>query len=132
MLRIASDLVPALVGAAKGDLADVELAHDPRAAVTVMAVSGGYPGSYPKGKLIEGLDSIDTDATVAFHAGTTRNAEGNLVTSGGRVIAFSSLGDSVEEALSRSFKAIETVDFDGKYYRRDIGSDLLRLAATIS
>ena len=76
------------VGAAKGDLADVELAHDPRAAVTVMAVSGGYPGSYPKGKLIEGLDSIDTDATVAFHAGTTRNAEGNLVTSGGRVIAF--------------------------------------------
>lgn len=82
--------------------------------------------------MIEGLDSIDTDATVAFHAGTTRNAEGNLVTSGGRVIAFSSLGDSVEEALSRSFKAIETVDFDGKYYRRDIGSDLLRLAATIS
>lgn len=132
MLRIASDLVPALVGAAKGDLADVELAHDPRAAVTVMAVSGGYPGSYPKGKLIEGLDSIDTDATVAFHAGTTRNAEGNLVTSGGRVIAFSSLGDSVEEALSRSFKAIETVDFDGKYYRRDIGSDLLRQVATIS
>lgn len=128
MLRIASDLLPALVGAAKGDLADIELTHDPRAAVTVMAVSGGYPGSYPKGKAITCLDKIDSDHTVAFHAGTTRDANGNLVTSGGRVIAFSSLGDTVEEALDRSFRAIDTVDFDGKYYRRDIGADLLRLA----
>ncbi len=129
MLRVASDLVPALVGAAKGELGDVALEHDPRAAVTVMAVSGGYPGSYPKGKEITGLDKIDTEVTVPFHAGTTRDADGRLVTSGGRVIAFSSLGNTVGEALDRSFKAIETVDFDGKYYRHDIGADLLRLAA---
>ncbi len=129
MLRVASDLVPALVGAAKGELGDVALEHEPRAAVTVMAVSGGYPGSYPKGKEITGLDKIDTEVTVPFHAGTTRDADGRLVTSGGRVIAFSSLGNTVGEALDRSFKAIETVDFDGKYYRHDIGADLLRLAA---
>lgn len=128
MLRIASDLVPALVGAAKGDLGDVALDHDPRAAVTVMAVSGGYPGSYPKGKEITGLEEIASDVTVPFHAGTTRDADGRLVTSGGRVIAFSSLGDTVEEALDCSFKAVERVDFDGKYYRHDIGADLLRLA----
>lgn len=128
MLRIASDLVPALVGAAKGDLGDVALDHDPRAAVTVMAVSGGYPGSYPKGKEITGLEEIASDVTVPFHAGTTRDADGRLVTSGGRVIAFSSLGDTVEEALARSFKAVERVDFDDKYYRHDIGADLLRLA----
>lgn len=125
MLRIASDLVPALIGAARGDLGDTKLRHDPRAAVTVMAVSGGYPGSYPKGKEITGLDAIDSDVTVPFHAGTAINADGRLVTSGGRVIAFSSLGDTVEEALDRSFKAVNAVDFDGKYFRRDIGADLL-------
>lgn len=129
MLRISSDLVPALVGAAKGNLGDAEVTIDPRAAVTVMAVSGGYPGSYPKGKKITGLDKVDTNVTIPFHAGTTRNADGRLVTSGGRVIAFSSLGENVDEALKRSFRAIEATDFDGKYYRRDIGADLQRLAA---
>lgn len=126
MLRIASDLVPALAGAARGDLADIELAEDPRAAVTVMAVSGGYPGSYPKGKVITGLENVDSSVTTPFHAGTARDTEGRLVTSGGRVIAFSSLGDTVGQALERSFAAIEAVDFDGKYYRRDIGADLLK------
>ncbi|MDE6587977.1 MAG: phosphoribosylamine--glycine ligase [Paramuribaculum sp.] len=125
MLRVASDLVPALVGAAKGDLGDTELRHDSRAAVTVMAVSGGYPGSYSKGKEITGLDAVDSDVTVPFHAGTAVNTDGRLVTSGGRVIAFSSLGDTVEQALERSFKAVNAVDFDGKYFRRDIGADLL-------
>lgn len=127
MLRIASDLVPALVAAAKGNLGDTEVAIDPRAAVTVMAVSGGYPGSYPKGKVITGLEKVDKSVTIPFHAGTSRDAEGRLVTSGGRVIAFSSLGDTVEEALERSFKAVGVVDFDGKYFRRDIGADLLKL-----
>ncbi|MDE5627238.1 MAG: phosphoribosylamine--glycine ligase, partial [Candidatus Amulumruptor sp.] len=122
MLRVASDLVPALVGAAKGDLGDTELRHDSRAAVTVMAVSGGYPGSYSKGKEITGLDAVDSDVTVPFHAGTAVNTDGRLVTSGGRVIAFSSLGDTVEQALERSFKAVNAVDFDGKYFRRDIGA----------
>lgn len=127
MLRISSDLVPALVAAAKGDLGDTEVAIDPRAAVTVMAVSGGYPGSYPKGKVITGLENVDRNLTIPFHAGTARDAEGRLVTSGGRVIAFSSLGNTVEEALARSFKAVDEVSFDGKYFRHDIGADLLKL-----
>lgn len=131
MLRISSDLVPALVAAARGDLADTVVAHDPRAAVTVMAVSGGYPGSYPKGKVITGLDGIDSGVTIPFHAGTKRLDDGSLVTSGGRVIAFSSLGDNIDEALARSFAAVEAVDFEGKYFRRDIGSDLKRLADTL-
>ncbi|MCM1029055.1 MAG: phosphoribosylamine--glycine ligase [Pseudoflavonifractor sp.] len=128
MLRISSDLVPALIAAAKGSLGDTPLEIDPRAAVTVMLVSGGYPGSYEKGKVITGLDSVDRDLTIPFHAGTAIAPDGSLVTAGGRVIALSSLGSTVEEALSRSFKAAEAVDFQGKYYRHDIGADLLALA----
>lgn len=125
MLRIGSDLVELMQAAAKGDLGNMELKHDPRTAVTVMMVSGGYPGSYPKGKVITGTDKV-TD-TILFHAGTAVDAEGRLVTSGGRVIAASSYGTSIADALQRSFKAVDEVNFDGKYYRRDIGRDLMAL-----
>ena len=125
MLRVDSDLVELMQAAALGNLGDLELRHDPRTAVTVMMVSGGYPGSYPKGKVITGTDRV-TDS-ILFHAGTARNADGQLVTSGGRVIAASSYGTSIEDALQRSFKAVELVDFDGKYFRRDIGRDLMQL-----
>lgn len=123
MLRIASDLVPLMEAAAKGDLGDLPLDIDPRTVVTVMAVSGGYPESYAKGKVITGADRV-TDTTILFHAGTARR-DGQLVTSGGRVIAASSYGDSIPDALARSFEAIEALDYEGKYYRRDIGRDLL-------
>ena len=123
MPRIASDLVPLIDAAARGDLGDLPLATDPRTAVTVMLVSGGYPGSYEKGKVISGADA--TGDTIPFHAGTARDAQGRLVTSGGRVIALTSYGDSIPEALERSFAAAAKVDFDGKYFRRDIGRDLL-------
>lgn len=123
MPRIASDLVPLIDAAARGDLGDLPLATDPRTAVTVMLVSGGYPGSYEKGKVITGADA--TGDTIPFHAGTARDAEGRLVTSGGRVIALTSYGDAIPEALERSFAAAAKVDFDGKYFRRDIGRDLL-------
>ena len=123
MPRIASDLVPLIDAAARGDLGDLPLATDPRTAVTVMLVSGGYPGSYEKGKVITGADA--TGDTIPFHAGTARDAQGRLVTSGGRVIALTSYGDSIPEALKRSFAAAAKVDFDGKYFRRDIGRDLL-------
>ncbi|MBO4945514.1 MAG: phosphoribosylamine--glycine ligase [Muribaculaceae bacterium] len=124
MLRIDSDLVAAMKAAAEGNLGDTEMTISPEPAVTVMAVSAGYPGSYAKGKKITGLENVG-NGTIAFHAGTRKDAEGNILTSGGRVIAFSSRGNSVEEALAKSFKAIETVDFEGKNYRRDIGRDLL-------
>ena len=90
-----------------------------------MMVSGGYPGSYPKGKVITGTDKVKD--TILFHAGTAVDNNGDLVTSGGRVIAASSYGNSIEDALARSFEAVGLVDFDGKYYRRDIGRDLIAL-----
>ncbi len=122
MLRIASDLVPLLEAAAKGDLGDMPLAVDPRTAVTVMLVSGGYPGAYPKGKAITGTESVSE--SILFHAGTAVK-EGSLVTSGGRVIAASSYGVDIPSALECSFRSAQAVDFDGKYFRRDIGRDLL-------
>lgn len=122
MPRIASDLLPALVAVAKGDLADVKVEEDPRTAVTVMAVSGGYPGSYPKGKLMSGLENV-TDSLL-FHAGTAKNEDGQLVTAGGRVIAATSYGVDIPSAAAKSFAAIKAIDFDGKYFRRDIAADL--------
>lgn len=125
MLRIDSDLVELMQAAARGNLGDRELRQDPRTAVTVMMVSGGYPGSYEKGKLISGLDKV-TQSTV-FHAGTKRDAEGNVVTSGGRVLSVSSYGDSIADALANSYASIALIDFDGHYFRRDIGRDLMAL-----
>ena len=125
MLRIDSDLVALMKAAAQGNLGDVELKEDPRTAVTVMMVSGGYPGDYAKGKVITGCEKV-TDS-ILFHAGTKINDEGQLVTSGGRVISVSSYGNSIADALANSYASIEKVDFEGKYFRRDIGKDLKEL-----
>lgn len=122
MPRIASDLLPLLVAVAKGNLGSLELKEDPRTAVTVMAVSGGYPGSYPKGKVMTGLENVKD--SLLFHAGTTKTSEGQLVTSGGRVIAATSYGDDIPSAAAKSFEAVKAIDFDGKYFRRDIAADL--------
>lgn len=121
MLRIKSDFVDLLEGVAKGNLHDKVLEIDPRYAVTVMLVSGGYPGDYEKGKEISGLDSVSD--SILFHAGTQKVGD-KILTSGGRVIAISSYGNSKEEALALSFKNAEKVYYDGKYYRKDIGFDL--------
>ncbi|MBD5257679.1 MAG: phosphoribosylamine--glycine ligase [Barnesiella sp.] len=125
MLRVDSDLVALLKAAAEGNLGDLPLAINPKAAVTVMLVSGGYPGSYPKGKAIT-IDG-EVDESILFHAGTKVEADGQLVTSGGRVISVSSMADTVEEALAKSYRSADKVAFDGKNLRRDIGQDLLRL-----
>lgn len=125
MLRIASDLVPLLKAAAEGSLGDIPLDSDPRAAATVMLVSGGYPGSYEKGKVISGLDAAT--ASILFHAGTAQTATGDVITSGGRVIAVSSYGDTIADALATSYATAEGILFDGKYNRRDIGRDLMNL-----
>ncbi len=125
MLRIDSDLVALMKAAAQGNLRDLELKEDPRTAVTVMVVSGGYPGSYPKGKTITGCENV-TDS-ILFHAGTKIDADGQLVTSGGRVISVSSYGTSIADALAHSYASIEKIDYEGKYFRRDIGKDLQKL-----
>lgn len=125
MLRIASDLLPLLEAAAMGNLSTMPLVEDPRYATTVMVVSGGYPGSYPKGKVITGTE--DVKDAILFHAGTKLGENGELLTSGGRVIACSAYGDTIDQALANSYAAANTVDFDGKYFRRDIGADLKKL-----
>lgn len=125
MLRIASDLVPLLKAAAGGSLGDTPLDTDPRAAATVMLVSGGYPGSYEKGKVISGLDAATS--SILFHAGTAQTASGDVITSGGRVIAVSSYGATIADALATSYATAEGILFEGKYNRCDIGRDLMNL-----
>ena len=122
MLRIKSDLVDLLEGVAQGNIASRQLEFDERSAVCVMLVSGGYPGHYEKGKVITGIQ--DVDGSVVFHAGTALNADREVITAGGRVIAVSSYGKNKEEALAKSFTEAQKIQFEGKYFRRDIGADL--------
>jgi phosphoribosylamine--glycine ligase len=88
-----------------------------------MLVSGGYPEAYEKGKVMSGLAKVDK--SLMFHAGTSQDENGNVITSGGRVLALTSFGNTLEEALSRSFESAETVNFTKKYYRTDLGKDLI-------
>jgi phosphoribosylamine--glycine ligase len=125
MLRVDSDLVALMKAAAEGNLGDMELRHDPRTAVTVMMVSGGYPGSYGKGYEISGLANV-TDS-ILFHAGTKLADDGQVLTSGGRVISVSSYGTSIADALARSYASIDKISFEKANFRRDIGRDLMAL-----
>lgn len=121
MLRLKSDLVDLFEGIVNGDLDRHPVEQDDRAAVCVMLVSGGYPGEYVKGYPISGLDKVE--GSIVFHSGTALK-DGNVVTNGGRVIAVSSYGTDKKEALQKSFEEAQKIQFEGKYFRRDIGSDL--------
>ena len=122
--RITSDLIAMFEGMAYGRLDQYELTVSPETAVTVVCVSGGYPGDYTKGMEISGLDQ-ETESIV-YHAGTSAKG-GKVLTAGGRVLAVTSLGDSIDSALKRSYKTIEGISFEGMNFRHDIGQDLMKL-----
>ena len=119
--RIKSDLVDLFIAVGEGTLNQKTLEVDPRSATTVMAVSGGYPEAYEKGKEISGLAEVND--SIVFHAGTKIDND-KVVTSGGRVMAFTSFGDNFKDALKTSYKSLNKVCFDGIYYRKDLGFDL--------
>lgn len=122
--RITSDLIPLLLSSAKGNLAGKNIELDMRTAATVMLVSEGYPGEYPKGLPITGLSET---GSLIFHAGTILNSNsGQVVTNGGRVIAITSLANTLQEAIHQSFQTAGFVNFKGKYFRNDIGFDILK------
>lgn len=121
MPRLKSDLVDLFEGVVNGDLDRREVEFDPRSAVNVMLVSGGYPQEYKKGYPIEGLDKMDD--SIVFHSGTAMK-DGRLVTAGGRVISVTSYGKDKDEALRKSMQNAARIEFQDRYYRRDIGKDL--------
>ena len=119
--RIKSDFVDLLEGVANGNLNEKTLVIDERFAATVMLVSGGYPEAYEKDKRIEGLGKIKD--SLVFHAGTVAK-DGDIYTAGGRVLALTSFGETKQDALKKSFEVAESISYDKKYYRKDIGFDL--------
>lgn len=123
--RIKSDLLHMFDSLGSGMLSEYDLEFDERTATTVILTSGGYPGSYEKGKAISGLDhDVDPKVGIVFHAGT-KVSRGKTVTNGGRVIACTGLGANIERALGRSYASAERIDFEGKQYRKDIGQDVM-------
>jgi phosphoribosylamine---glycine ligase len=128
MPRIKSDFVELLLATAKGELKGKTIETDPNFAMTVVMVSGGYPGDYKKGKTISGLES-KTGALV-FQAGT-KNQNSEVVTDGGRVTAVTGLGKTLSEASEKAYETVSTLNWEGAYFRKDIGVDLQRMSDPI-
>ena len=125
LMRMKGDLLEVMTAVCKGKLDQVSLDWDPRPAVCVVMASGGYPGAYEKGKAISGLDAAGKmDDVMVFHAGTAWQGD-QVVTSGGRVLGVTALGDSIAQAKSRAYEAVANISFEGAYYRRDIADKAL-------
>jgi phosphoribosylamine--glycine ligase len=125
MPRLSSDLVAAFVALGNGTLADATITEDPRTATTIMLTAGGYPEDYRKGDAITNITEGGADRLI-FHAGTKLVGD-SVVTNGGRVIALTAYGDDIPSALNGSNDMAQRITFEGKYYRRDIGLDLINL-----
>lgn len=121
--RIESDFVALMLATGKGTLNEYDLKVSNQTAVTVMLVAEGYPGDYAKGKVMTGFD--DVNDSLLFHAGTKKNDNGDLVSNGGRLLAITSFGNNVKEAVSKSLNNAEKIQYEGKYYRKDIGYEFL-------
>jgi phosphoribosylamine--glycine ligase len=126
LARLKSDLLEVLLAVCDGTLDRVTLEWDSRPAVCVVMASGGYPGDYEKGKKITGLEEAQQiEDVVVFHAGT-KDVNGDIVTSGGRVLGVTALGDTIEQAKQRAYKGVEKIKFDGAYCRRDIADKAIK------
>ncbi len=121
MMRLRSDLVALCQAALDGKLDSADIEWDNRAALGVVLTAEGYPGAYDKGAIIHGLPTLDSEDQKVFHAGTALDAEGNVITSGGRVLCAVGLGDSVSAAQERAYHLAGRISWKGVYHRRDIG-----------
>ena len=122
--RIQSDFAMLMASTAKGTLSDFDLKISPQVAVTTVLVSAGYPGDYEKGKVISGSDKVED--VYLYHAGTTFNGNTEVVTNGGRVMVLTGVANSLENAVHKSQRAAQLIQYEGKYFRHDIGMDLIR------
>jgi phosphoribosylamine--glycine ligase len=126
MMRLKSDLLEVMLAVAEGRLDQVELEWDPRPAICVVATSKGYPGSYPTGLPITGMDKADSLPDVKVFQAGTKLHDGQVVTDGGRVLGVTALGRTIAEAQKRAYAGMELIHFDGMHYRRDIAHQALR------
>ena len=121
--RLQNDLVDVMMAVAEGRPDDIDLTWDDQWAVCVVLASAGYPGKYEKGKVILGVEDAEAkDGVTVFHAGTARNADGELVTAGGRVLNVVALGKTFDEAREKAYEACDVINFEGKQLRTDIGA----------
>jgi len=126
LMRLQSDLLEVCLAVCNGTLEDVTLRWDPRPSVCVVMASGGYPGDYQKGKVITGLkEAAQVENVMVFHGGT-KLKEGNVVTSGGRVLGVTAIGETIAAAKSRAYEAVDRIQFEGAYCRRDIADKAIR------
>jgi phosphoribosylamine---glycine ligase len=126
LARLRSDLLEVLLAVCDGTLDEVTLKWDPRPAVCVVMASGGYPGTYEKGKKITGLkEAQQLDDVIVFHAGT-KEQDGDIVTNGGRVLGVTALGKTIADAKARAYQAVDKIDFEGVYCRRDIADKAIK------
>jgi phosphoribosylamine--glycine ligase len=125
LMRMKGDIIPILEACIRGNLSRSRIEWDPRTAVCVVMASGGYPGDYERGKVIEGLEEVSRMKDVfVYHAGTALK-DGKVVTNGGRVLGVTGLGEDAQKAIDRTYQGVHKISWDGAHYRRDIGAKAL-------